>query len=133
MSTPLPFRHRNQLEKFLRAGRGVISAVRGPARTLDSSWWVHLPITVLVLAAAAWFQVATWEWCALLLAIALVVLAEMLNSAVEEMARAITAEYNRHLEVGLNIAAGAVLVSSLLAIVVGLIIFIPHLLRSIRL
>jgi diacylglycerol kinase len=59
----------------------------------------------------------------------LVLAAELFNSALEHLAKAITREHNEHLRIGLDISAGAVLIVSLGAASVGLVIFLPHLVR----
>ncbi len=109
------------LKKFDNASRGIVAGIKG-----QSSFAVHLPVALLVIIAAAWFQVTTIEWLVLLLTIALVLTAELINSAVESLARAITQEHHPQIGRALDIAAGAVLVASLFAIVIGLVIFWPY-------
>jgi diacylglycerol kinase len=72
-----------------------------------------------VLAAAAQLRVTTIEWCVLVLCITVVLSAELLNAALETMARAITANFHPDLRDALDISAAAVLVAALGSIVVG--------------
>jgi diacylglycerol kinase len=109
------------LKKFSNAARGILAGILG-----QSSFAMHLPVALLVIIAAAWFQVTTTEWLVLLLTIALVLTAELINSAVESLAQAITQEHHPQIGRALDIAAGAVLVASLFAIVTGLLIFWPY-------
>ena len=62
------------------------------------------------------------EWCLLILCIALVMTAELFNSALEQLAKAITKEEDPHVRNGLDIASGAVLVAAIGAAVIGLLV-----------
>ncbi len=89
----------------------------------QSSFVVHFLIAAAVLAAAAVLRVSFLEWAVLILCIALVLAAEMFNSALERMARAITGEQSPHLRDALDIASAAVLTAVLGTVAVGIIIF----------
>ena len=101
-------------QKFLCAFRGLRVGSRG-----QSSFFVHLPMACFVLAAAAQLRVTTIEWCVLVLCITIVLAAELINCALETMARAITQEHNPHIRDALDIGAAAVLVTALGSVVVG--------------
>ena len=109
-------------EKFRDAFRGIAVGVRGQA-----SFDVHLVFAVLVIAAAAFLRVARTEWCVLLLCITVVLTAEMFNSALEYLAKAIDRRENREIAVALDIGSAAVLIAALGAVVVGTIVFLAHL------
>ena len=109
-------------EKFRDAFRGVKLGVRG-----QSSFFVHFFTTTAVIVAAAVMDVSLIEWCLLLICIAAVLTAEMFNSALESMARAITQEANPQLGGALDIGSAAVLVASIGAAVVGTIVFLNRL------
>ena len=109
---------RSWIHKFSDAFRGVKAGVRG-----QSSFFVHFFIAAVVVAAGAVLRVSLIEWCLLLLCIAGVLTAEMFNSALESMAKAITGESDPHLGNSLDIGSAAVLLASLGAAVVGTLIF----------
>jgi diacylglycerol kinase len=71
--------------KFADAFRGLREGVRG-----SSSFVAHFVIAAAVLVAAAGLRMDAVQWCVLLLCIAGVLAAEMFNTALEAMARAIT-------------------------------------------
>jgi diacylglycerol kinase len=75
-----------------------------------------------VLAAAAQLRVTTIEWCILVLCITLVLTAELLNTALETLARMITRSFHPEIRDALDIAAAAVLVASLGSAVIGTLI-----------
>ncbi|MEN6457952.1 MAG: diacylglycerol kinase [Thermoguttaceae bacterium] len=112
------FVQRSWIRKFRDALRGVVVGVHG-----QSSFQVHLAIGGGVVIAGAALRVTPVEWCVLALCIAGVLSAEMFNSSLESMAKAITGENHPHLGNSLDIASAAVLVASIGAAVVGAIIF----------
>ena len=105
------------LQKFRNAFRGMKQGVRG-----QSSFFVHFFVAAAVLATAAVLHVSRPEWCMLILCITIVMAAEMFNSSLESMARAITDQWSPHLRNALDIASTAVLVAAIGASVVGAII-----------
>ena len=113
---------RSWLQKFRDAFRGLAWGVRG-----QTSFCVHLVPAVVVLAAAAVFRVSGVEWCLLLLCITVVLTAEMFNSALERLAKAIDRRENGYIAVALDISSAAVLVATIGATVVGAVVFLPRL------
>ena len=90
------------------------------------SFNVHVLVSVLVVGCAAFFRVTPGEWCLLILCIALVFAAEIQNTGLEVLAKAIRQEYDPTLRDALDIGSGAVLAAAMGAAVVGLAIFIPY-------
>ena len=114
-----PAGQRSWPEKFRDAFHGLKQGVRG-----QSSFYVHFFLSTLVLVAAAVMRIDTVaEWCLLILCITVVLTAEMFNSALESMARAITKEIDPHIGAALDIGSAAVLVASAGALIVGAIVF----------
>lgn len=119
---PPPRRRRPWHDKFKVAIRGVKWGVRG-----HSSFSVHFFFTVLVLAAAVLLQCELLEWCLLLVCIGLVLTAELFNSAIETLFRGLDETTRERSWQALDISAGAVLLASLTASVVGGVIFLKRL------
>ncbi len=109
---------RSWIEKFRDAFRGAKLGVRG-----QSSFFVHFFFAAAVIVAAIVMEVDHAEWCLLVLSIALVLTAEMFNSALEWLARLLTDESDPQLGGALDIGSAAVLVAATGAAVVGTIIF----------
>jgi hypothetical protein len=112
------FRRRSWAHKFSDAFRGLSRAVRS-----QSSFAVHLAVAAVVVALAAALRVSAVEWCLLVGAIAVVLAAEIFNSAVESLARALGPAWNPRVRDALDMASAAVLVAACGAAVVGLIVF----------
>jgi diacylglycerol kinase len=80
-------------------------------------------MAVAVVAAAAALGASLVEWCILILCVAVVLAAELFNTALEHLGRAVTDQENEHVRDALDTAAGAVLVAAVGAAVVGSVIF----------
>ena len=118
---------RSWRHKFADAFRGTMQGVRG-----QNSFHVHFLVATLVIVAGFVLRVTLVEWCLITICIALVLAAEMFNSALESMGKAVDPQYNPHLEKALNISSAAVLLASIGASIVGTTIFVfrlGHLLR----
>lgn len=87
---------------------------------------IHSFIALIVLLAAALFQVNRLEWLILLFTIMWVLTAEMVNTSIESIVNLITHEYRQEAKVAKDVGAGMVLVAALGAVIVGLIIFVPY-------
>jgi diacylglycerol kinase len=105
-------------QKFADAFRGLREGVRE-----GSSFRAHFMAALAALLAAAALRMDAVHWCVLILCIAGVLAAEMFNSALEAMARAICNEENRHIRDALDIASGAVLTAAFGAVALGLVLF----------
>lgn len=95
----------------------------------QSSFAVQFAAAVAVAVIFAWWGVTTVEWCLLALCITVVLAAEAFNTALEHLARAITREHNPQVRDALDVAAGAVLIASLGASVVGCLLVAQRLLN----
>jgi diacylglycerol kinase (ATP) len=115
---PAPGRAPTLLDSFNYAFEGIIHVLR-TQRNLR----IHFAIAVVVIAAAAAFNVGRLELIALLLAIAFVLVCEMVNSAIEGAIDISTTSFDPNAKLAKDIAAGAVLISTVTAIAVGYLIF----------
>jgi undecaprenol kinase len=120
--TPTYGRRRSWRETFRCAARGAALAARE-----ERNVRVHLAAAGLTAAAGVVLGCGPAEWALLSLAIAAVLAAELLNSAVERLARALTPDQHPLLRDALDLASGAVLVTSLGALGVAAGVFGPRL------
>jgi diacylglycerol kinase len=109
---------RSWARKFRDAFRGMKEGVRG-----QSSFFAHFFMCAAVLVAGVVLKVERIEWYILILCMTVVLTAEMFNSALESMAKAITGETDPHLGNSLDIGSGAVLTASLGASAIGCLLF----------
>jgi diacylglycerol kinase len=107
---------------FLNAFRGIWTAI-----ITQSNLRIHFIAASLVIFASLYLKVATSEIIVLILTIGLVMIAEMVNTSLEFMSDAITLEHNEKIKHAKDVAAGAVLLSAIFAVLVGLMVFLPKL------
>ena len=88
---------------------------------------IHLFIALAVVAAGLYFHITPTEWILLLIVISLVISLELLNTAIENLTDLVTKEQNPLTGKVKDIAAAAVLFSSIIAAIIGLIIFTKYL------
>ncbi len=109
-------------DKFRDAFTGLALGLRG-----QSSFYVHIFATVLVLAAGFLLHLNHLEWAVLAVCVTIVFTAEMFNTALEQLARAVRDEHHPHLGAALDLGSAAVLLAALGAAVVGAIVFLNRL------
>jgi diacylglycerol kinase (ATP) len=115
---PAPGRAPSVLDSFNYAFEGIIHVLR-TQRNLR----IHFAVAIGVIIAAVAFGVQRIELIALLLAIAFVLVAEMVNSAIEGAIDVSTTSFDPNAKLAKDIAAGAVLISTITAIAVGYLVF----------
>ena len=93
----------------------------------ERSFQVHCVVALIVIAAGGYFRVTMSEWCLLILAMTIVLALELMNSAVEQLAKVITRESNPVIGAALDLAASAVLMATCGAVAIGCLIFTPYL------
>jgi diacylglycerol kinase (ATP) len=115
---PAPRRAAPVLDSFNYAFEGIIHVLR-TQRNLR----IHFAIAIVVIVAAAALGVDRMELIVLLLSIAFVLVAEMLNSAIEGAIDVSTTSFDPNAKLAKDIAAGAVLISTVTALAVGYLVF----------
>lgn len=113
----------NRLRSFGYAFSGIIAFLKS-----EPNGRVHAVVTPLVIAAGLYVRLSLVEWCVLVLVIGLVWITEMLNTAVEKTMDHLSPERHESVKFVKDVAAGAVLISAVVAVAAGLIIFVPKVL-----
>ncbi len=90
--------------------------------------WIHAFAAIVVIIAGFVFKVNSSEWCLLTFAIALVIVSEMMNTAIEFLTDIVSPGFNPQAKKVKDVAAGAVLITAIAAVVIGLIVFLPKIL-----
>jgi len=117
------FSIQNRLRSFRFAGEGIYSFI-----LKEHNAMLHFMATIAVITLGVLTGISAGEWMAVLLSIGLVWIAEMFNTCIEKLIDFLAPGYHQQLKFIKDVAAGAVLVAALIAFVIGLIVFIPHLL-----
>src|SRR5436305_7204051 len=106
-------------DKFREAFRGMKRGIRG-----HSSFSAHLFAAAAAVAACIALDCRVIEWCLVLLCVGLVLTAELVNSSIETLFHELDAVPRSRWHGCLDVAAGAVLMASLFAALVGGIVFV---------
>ena len=115
--------------------RKFMQSVRYAGKGIKHAFWtqrnirIHTAIAIIVLALGVALGLSSYELVALVLAICFVIMSEMINTAIEETINLLSPSHHVSAMIGKDVAAGAVLFSSFCAIIVGCLIFIPHLVK----
>ena len=111
-------KRRYAVHPFVAALSGIMHAVR-----TERHMSFHLAASVFVIAAGFLFSISKMEWLVLLITITLVIGAELINTAIEYAVDLATEEIHPLAKAAKDIAAGAVLVTAVFAVIIGIIIF----------
>jgi len=124
--------YKQRLEKkrrfsFKSRWRSITYALKGINRFFleEHNAWIHLASTIVVTILAFLIPVNRNESLALVIIVGFVWVSELFNTAIERTMDRITTEHDTQVKIIKDISAAAVLISSMTAIVVGSIIFIP--------
>ena len=111
-------RRQSLFQSFNYATEGVVHALR-----TQRNLWIHFMIAAGVLVAAVAFGVSKVELMVLLVAITFVLVAELVNTAIEATVDVASTSFDPMAKLAKDIAAGAVLIATLNAVAVGYLVF----------
>lgn len=114
----------NRVQSFRYAFSGIWHTLK-----TQRNAQIHLAAAVLVVGLGLLARLTFTEWAILALTMGFVIAAEMLNTATEVAMDFSTSEFHPQVKIVKDVAAGAVLVAAITAVVVGLLILGPPLLR----
>jgi len=112
------------LVMFKFAAEGIVYSFR-----TQRNMRIHFAVAVLVLFLAAFLHLSKSEFIYLLFAIFLVLIAEMINSAIELAVDLHSLEYHPLAKAAKDVSAGAVLLAAVNSVITGILIFYPYLLK----
>ena len=117
-----PFSVHSRLKSFSFAIAGLRHLVAA-----EHNARIHLAATFTVIAVSALLRITLSDWRWIVLAIALVWITESLNTAVEALCDLISPGFNEAIKVAKDVSAGAVLIASAAAFVIGCATLMPYL------
>ncbi len=123
---PIPPTSRRELaaffNSFVYAWHGLTYAVRTQRNAR-----VHMVLALVAILLGVALHISPVEWAMVFTAITLVFIAEMFNTVAEACVDLVTREYNPLARIAKDVAAGAVLLNAMLSVLIGALVFIPHL------
>ncbi len=127
----LPPASRSEWAKFIASFGYAFSGLWYALRT-QRNMRVHLLIAVLAIVLGIVLHISAVEFALIFVAITAVFIAEMFNTVFELCVDLASPEYHPLAKIAKDVAAGAVLLNAMLAVVIGLFVFGPHLLALIH-
>jgi diacylglycerol kinase (ATP) len=115
------------IKSFSNAARGIAYLFKSQSNARN-----ELIIALIVLIAGILFKISSVEWIIILLCIALVLGFEGINTALEILADKLHPSFDDKIGKAKDVAAGAVLITAIIASIIGFIIFVPHLLDLLK-
>lgn len=95
----------------------------------ERNFKIELVFAMLVTISSFILKVSLIEWTILVLVISMVLALEMINTAIERCVDLVTKDYKELAKLAKDIAAGAVLITSMFSVVIGIIIFLPKIIN----
>lgn len=109
------------LKSFGYSIKGFLTAMRE-----ERNMKIHICAAGVVVAAGFWFDISGTDWCIILITIGIVISAELFNTSIEILADVVTREKHPGIEKVKDIASAAVLMLCVVAVIVGVIVFLKY-------
>jgi diacylglycerol kinase len=121
-STPISF-----AESKKHAIKGIKLIIKN-----ERNFRIQIVVAIMVIIAGLTLQISHSDWIAVAFLIAIVLISEAFNSVIEAVCDTISKEYRVNIKYAKDVSAGAVLVSAILSVALGLIIFVPYIIPIIE-
>lgn len=114
-------------KKFKKSFRFALSGI-DYALNSDQNLVIHFIIAFIVIIASILLDVSSFEMAILGVTILLVITTEMLNTSIEKAVDLVTKEHRMDAKIAKDVASGMVLITALGSVIIGILIFLPHIL-----
>lgn len=112
------WKNQNFLKAFLNALNGIMHTIKN-----ERNIRIQLFFGIAAIVLGGLLKISLLEWVILIITISIVIITELINTAIENTVDLITSEYNEKAKIAKDVAAGAVLVTAINSIIVGTAIF----------
>lgn len=117
-------RVRTLAQSFGYARDGVREALK-----LEPNFRIHVFMAIIFSLLGLFFGLTLVEWLLLLFAITFVITMELVNTVLEALVDLVSPEIHKKAKYAKDVSAAAVMLSAFSAIIVGIILFLPHLIN----
>ena len=121
----MSFKFSGRIRSFKYAFEGILFVIKSQYNA-----WIHLFFTVFVLALGFYCNLSKQDWIFIIISIAIVWIAEILNTAFELLCDITQPDFHPIVKKAKDVAAGAVLISAISAVIIGILVFKQYLLTS---
>lgn len=119
------------ITRFVRSFSFSISGLKY-AYKYEQSMFVHVIATICVITANVIFKVQPIEWLITVLAIGMVLAAELINTAIEAIVDMVTLEFHPLAKIAKDCGSAATFVLAMMAAVIGIVVYLPHILEILK-
>jgi diacylglycerol kinase (ATP) len=116
------------LKKFRKSFRFALEGI-DYALNSDQNLVIHFIISFLVIIISVLLEISAFEMAILGVTILLVITTEMLNTSIEKVTDLVTKEHRTDAKIAKDVASGMVLITALGSVVIGILIFFPHIVK----
>ncbi|MHC1716626.1 MAG: diacylglycerol kinase family protein [Candidatus Dojkabacteria bacterium] len=92
----------------------------------ERNFRIDLAVAIVVIALGFFFDITHYDWIAISLVISMVFISEVINSAIEALCDTVSQDFKVNIKYAKDVSAGAVLVSALVSVTTGIIVFLPY-------
>jgi|LSQX01.3.fsa_nt_gb diacylglycerol kinase (ATP) len=111
-------KNKNLIESFNNAISGIIQAIK-----TERNMKIHITVAMVIFIMSLFFDLSKMELMVVCLAIGLVIVSELFNTALEEIVDLITTGYHPKIKIIKDVSAGAVLVAAFFSVIIGYFVF----------
>lgn len=115
------------LKSFSYAFNGIYIALK-----YNRNIRIHFLAAILVIIASIILKVNAFEMGILGVMILLVICAEMINTAIEEVVNLLVNEHRQEAKIAKDVSAGMVLLTAMGSVIVGVLVFLPHIIKLLK-
>ena len=114
--------------KIKRLAKSFFYSFRGLKKVFfeEQNFKIQLIAAGLVFVLGIYFGITTLEWIAIVLVSGMVLIAEIINSAIERITDALKPRLDNYVKEIKDIMSGAVMLASIIAIIIGILVFYPY-------
>ena len=120
-----------QAENFFKSQGHARNGIRLIFKN-ERNFRIDILFALLVIVAGILFEISHLDWIALSLVISMVFISETINSAIEALCDTVSTEYKVNIKYAKDVSAGAVLVSALVSVITGIIVFLPYIITFLK-
>lgn len=113
------------MRKLIQSHKNAINGILSIFKN-ERNFRIHILATILVITGSILLNISHQDWIVVGILITLVLVTEAINTAIEALCDSISLEYNDSIKYAKDICSGAVLLTAILSVILGLIIYIPY-------
>ncbi len=114
-------KNRNLIDSFNNAISGIICAIKS-----ERNMKIHICAAIIVFLLSMFYDITKVEFMIICIAVAMVIVSELFNTAIEELVNMITTGYHPKVKIIKDVSAGAVLAATFFAVIAGYFVFFEH-------